>query len=279
MTLLGYNLDVQDFHGLSGRCEPVAWWEKDGGEFHHDGAFSSKSRQVPALVVMYCEEAPGRGEGGMEGTTMRCWQDGESFYCPPGSTLFFKTGRALELADPELARRARRMTCVYTGGFDRVKVGEYPIMCVAAASPPPRCCSSRPLRSLTRSPAGALARARRSPTWLTAMHPPSHLDDKEGGPAEGAPEGGESGEGEKKCMRHALVQRDPTSGAESVLVTWTCLSYLEEEDGEGNARRLEYEEGRLFIEELLGPASRPEYLTAVDYSSGDYCIFGTGAPP
>lgn len=114
MTLLGYNLNVEDFHGLSGRLEPVAWWEKDGGEFHHDGAFSAKSRQVPALVCMYCEEAP-EANGNMHGTTMRCWGEGESFYCPPGSTLFFRPGKALELASPELARRARRMHCVYTG--------------------------------------------------------------------------------------------------------------------------------------------------------------------
>ena len=43
MTVLGYALDLKDFHGVSGRLEPVAWWEKATGESHQDGAFSSKS--------------------------------------------------------------------------------------------------------------------------------------------------------------------------------------------------------------------------------------------
>jgi len=56
------------------------------------------------------------------------WETGESMYCPPGSTLFYQTGRALALASPEVASRARRMRCVYKGGFDRVRVDQYPRM-------------------------------------------------------------------------------------------------------------------------------------------------------
>ena len=37
MTVLGYALELEDFHGVSGRLEPVAWWEKATGEWHQDG--------------------------------------------------------------------------------------------------------------------------------------------------------------------------------------------------------------------------------------------------
>ena len=238
MTLLGYNLDVQNYHGLSGRLEPVAWWEKDNGEFHHDGAFNTTTREIPFLVVMYCEETPtpGAEKDGMQGTTMRCWGDDKTLYCPPGSTLFYRTSRAMHLASPKMARRARRMRCVYIGGFDRVKEHEYPIM---------------------------------SPTYLTAMQPPIHQTASE------SDENSETKEAKEERFTHALVQTDPETGAESVLVTWTCLSYLEELDDEntGSWRQLEYEEGRLFIEDLLGPAASPPYVTVVDYMPGDYCIF------
>ena len=126
-AVLGYTPDgIEDYHGLTGKITPRSWWEKISGEFHHDGAFSAKSPIIPALVSMYCEEAP-IDDSSIEGFTMK-WETGESMYCPPGSTLFYQTGRALALASPEVASRARRMRCVYTGGFDRVREGQYPCM-------------------------------------------------------------------------------------------------------------------------------------------------------
>ncbi len=39
-NVLGYAAEVADWHGLSGSLEPTAWWEKQHGQFHHDGGFS-----------------------------------------------------------------------------------------------------------------------------------------------------------------------------------------------------------------------------------------------
>ena len=94
----------------------------------HDliGGFSKKTPEMPALVAMYCEESPS-GDPTIEGFTMK-WPTGESLYCPPGSTLFYQSCQALDLVSPEVADRARRMRCACKGGFDRVKVGQYPKM-------------------------------------------------------------------------------------------------------------------------------------------------------
>ena len=35
-------------------------WEKIGCQFHHDGGFSATAPPPPAVVSMYCEEAPSR---------------------------------------------------------------------------------------------------------------------------------------------------------------------------------------------------------------------------
>ena len=104
-----------------------------------------------------------------------------------------------------------------------------------------------------------------SATYLTAMDPPEHLKETKSA--------GDAADEQPERMRHALVQKDPDTCEESVVVTWTCLSYIEEAEEDGTVRRLEYEEGRQFIENLLGPAARPPHLTAVDYSSGDVCFF------
>ena len=138
-SILGFASFV-DAHGLSGKLHPRSWWEKNAGEWHHDGAFSARSPVVPALVSMSCFEAPAPEEA--DGSTVPAelvWNDNEKLTLPPGSTLFYSTRKALEFATEEDAARARKMICVYKGGFDRVREGQYPKM---------------------------------SNTWLTALEPP-----------------------------------------------------------------------------------------------------------
>ena len=139
-SILGFASHVE-LHGLRGKLHPRSWWERNAGEWHHDGAFSARSPVVPALVSMSCFEAP-TPEEEVDGSIVPAelmWNEKEKLTLPPGSTLFYSTRKALELAKPEDVARARKMICVYKGGFDRVRVGQYPKM---------------------------------SNTWLTALEPP-----------------------------------------------------------------------------------------------------------
>ena len=50
-----------------------------------------------------------------------------------GSTLFCSMKLALKLAQPDLLRRARRLTCVYRRGFGKVVEGVYPLIAPSLA--------------------------------------------------------------------------------------------------------------------------------------------------
>ena len=120
-SVLGFAEAVEGWHGLSGRLEPSAWWERKAGQFHHDGGFSASAPSPPVLVGMHCHEAPTGGGGGGKP--------------PPGATLFLSTRRAMDLAPAAVAARARRLRCVYREGFGRVREGEYPVMSESMLTP------------------------------------------------------------------------------------------------------------------------------------------------
>ena len=186
-------------------------------------------------------------------------ETGETLECPAASTLFYLTRRAMldGGAPPGLAERARRVRCVYTEGFGRVRQGQYPRMSpsyLTALEPPLGPKEDREHTSITEFGYGA-----GETHWLAADTFADCCEKDEQ-------------EMERDVFRHSLVQRDE-DGRECVVVTWTCLNCLEELDDGGAWRQLEYEDARTLVEGLLGRASAPPHLLAVDWAPGDCVIF------
>ena len=297
-AVLGFAESVDDYHGLYGTLHPRSWWERASGELHHDGAFSARSRSVPRAVMMcdaarapgtrahahaehlappraaaragadagpddsrpggrYCEESAIAQPAAA--TVRSSSETGETLECPAASTLFYLTRRAMldGGAPPGLAERARRVRCVYTEGFGRVRQGQYPRMSpsyLTALEPPLGPKEDREHKSITEFGYGA-----GETHWLAADTFADCCEKDEQ-------------EMERDVFRHSLVQRDE-DGRECVVVTWTCLNCLEELDDAGAWRQLEYEDARTLIEGLLGRASAPPHLLAVDWAPGDCVIF------
>lgn len=277
-NVLGYAEVVTNWHGLSGYLEPTAWWEKESGQFHHDGGFSRTAPPPPALVAMSCEEAP------TDGTECSCtdlhWaetaEDAPSraaqLVCPPGSTLFFSTRLPLQLhgVSGPVSARARRIRCCYTSGFGRVEVGAYPMMTKSLLTPlrPP---SAADGAEVPRKPAAQRQPAHRSITEFESFE----------GLAFGE-EGSDDATRGDDTYRHPLVQRD-ARGREYVVVHAVCLDHLEERadgeladatgDGEGCWRPLPWADSQALLEELLAPAARPPHLLLVDWRAGDVVLF------
>ena len=246
-NVLGCAESITNWHGLTGHLEPTAWWEKQHGQFHHDGGFSASAPPPPALVAMMCEETPPPTTG--VPTTLK-WEDGTTLECPPGSTLFYSTRVAMELATPEVAARARMMRCVYKEGFGRVREGEYPRMSKTMLTP-----LSKPSVGN-----GGETSSYRSITEFESFETLAF----------GA-EGGDDGASE--VYFQPLVQRDERE-REFVVVHAVCLDHLEEWDGiELEWQPLSWEESQAFIEALLAPAARPPHLRLIEWLPGDVLFF------
>ena len=269
-NVLGYAADVADWHGLSGWLEPTAWWERASGQFHHDGGFSATAPPPPALVSMYCEEAPTSGmetaalvgtaaladssaPAAVSGGSHSLATDGfrpqpdaasaASVPHPPGATMFFSTRLPLQLAPTAIAARARRLRCCYKDGFGRVRLGEYPLMS----------------RSLLRPLTPPCARGdHRSITEFESFERIAFGERASGG---AAPE----------PFRHMLVQRD-TLGREYVVVHTVCLDHLEEWGRDGWVA-LPWEASQELLEALLAPAASPPHLLSIDWRPGDLVVF------
>jgi len=246
-NVLGYAEAVEDWHGLSGHLEPTAWWEKRSGQFHHDGGFSSSAPQPPALVSMYCEEAPSKGT-----PPAFLWHPPTATHldCPPGATMFFSTRVALQLAPVDVAARARCLRCCYKEGFGRIRIGEYPIL---------------------------------SESFLTPLHPPSAPIDERASHrsitkfesfetlAFGQGGGVEADTDTAPFFHHRLVQCD-TRGREYVVVHTVCLDHLEELTGD-KWMPLSWAASQEFVERLLAPAASPPYLQLIDWQAGDVVLW------
>ena len=233
----------RNWHGLTGHLEPTAWWEKQHGQFHHDGGFGERA-PPPALVAMMCEETPPPTTG--VPTTLK-WEDGTTLECPPGSTLFYSTRVAMELATPEVAARARMMRCVYKEGFGRVREGEYPRMSKTMLTP-----LSKPSVGN-----GGETSSYRSITEFESFETLAF----------GA-EGGDDGASE--VYFQPLVQRDERE-REFVVVHAVCLDHLEEWDGIEQWQPLSWEESQAF--DTSGARGRPPHLRLIEWLPGDVLFF------
>mmetsp|Transcript_7074 Transcript_7074/g.17693 ORF Transcript_7074/g.17693 Transcript_7074/m.17693 type:complete len:422 (+) Transcript_7074:75-1340(+) len=223
------------WHGLEGDIWPTPWWEARNIEWHQDGAFSATTSGSPpmALVSMFCKETPSGGGGQLTwpGTD-------EALPFADGATLFYSTKKALELAAPALAARARRMVGVYSEGFKNVVEDVYPVMSATGLVP-------------TALP----------PEDRTGFAPHVPLFD------EGASvELGATLKCEKSVVKYGLVQI--AEGRESVLVSALCLDYLEE-DG----KPLTWKDSMDFLEQLLGPAACPPHVYAHRWEPGSMVIW------
>lgn len=236
-NVLGYAESVVDWHGLSGRLEPTAWWERASGQWHHDGGFSATAPPPPALVMMYCEEAPRQASS----STRVLGLD-----CPPGATLFYSTRAALEMAPADVAARARRLRCCYKEGFGRVQVGEYPRMSDSLLTP---------LSPPTHEVEGQ--GKHRSITEFESFETLAFGKN------------GDSRSQEPFC--HLLVQQD-SLGREYVVVHSVCLDHMEElRDHVWHA--LSWASSQAFLEMLLAPATTAERILLVDWRPGDVVLF------
>lgn len=283
--ILGHSQEpVKDWFGLSGMLKAGdTWWERGDskespfwGTWHHDGGHGGANLPNPAFVAMYCQENPRKG-----GSTVHFSPDAKPLTYPAGATLFCSTRLALELASPHLRTRARSMVSVYSRGFGRAVEGVYPVMRQSRISPvfpsaeklgpdgQPFPGSSeagaflleeedRPIpASIGRSVDAYLKQRedleRDDPTALAALKRLYSLNPKTG----------------EKEMREALVQTDPFSGKEYVLMSTQSLHHLEE-PGKG---ALSWSESMDFLEELLGPAAQPPHVVALDWRPGDYAFW------
>ena len=140
---LGHSPEMlKDWHGLSGRLSidgtENTFWERRTGNWHHDGGFSATTPPPPAIVSMYCERCPRRG-----GSVLRLGGPSDEGSVPfsPGATLFYSTRLALQMASPDLAARARRMTVVYGArGFAKIQVISWVFWFVARDTKSQTCC-------------------------------------------------------------------------------------------------------------------------------------------
>eukprot|EP00931_Biecheleriopsis_adriatica_P074309 TRINITY_DN48397_c0_g1_i1.p1 TRINITY_DN48397_c0_g1~~TRINITY_DN48397_c0_g1_i1.p1 ORF type:complete len:423 (+),score=40.13 TRINITY_DN48397_c0_g1_i1:158-1426(+) len=247
-NVLGCADFLQDWHGLSGRLRPGAWWEEESCQFHHDGGFSVNSPPPPALVAMYCEETPTQG-----GSTLK-WGDNSELRYAPGATLFYSTRVALQVATVAVVKRARAMTCCYREGFGQVQRDVYPIMSSTGLVPSncSKACGNTGHQSITDSDFMSLENF----AFDGASPPKANSLSLYGVDLEGI-----------RVFRHALVQHD--SMGEYILVHAVCLDHLEEE-GRG---ALTWEESVSFIENLLAPAARPLHMIAYQWRPGDVVVF------
>jgi len=216
---LGKAERVENWHGLTGTLRPTGHWEREHGQWHHDGGFCAGAPPPPMLIAMTCAEVPRNGSG---------------------ATLFYDSSAAMRLAGASaLAQRARRMLCVYTSGFDRVVDGVYPVMSTSMLVPvsqSPR--AKNDCADAAHSKMGDEFRRLDSGVWAS--------NSRDGGSSPRQP------------LSHRLVQRGGARRGvgEYVVVHTVCLDHLEEEDEHGgSARALGWEESMAFIEDLLGPAA------------------------
>ena len=72
---------------------------------------------------------------------------------------------------------------------------------------------------------------------------------------------------------HDLIQRD-RNGNEIIVVHSLCFEEMQEYDAcTCTWQSLSYNESCALIEELLGPAAKAPFITAVDWKPGDFAIF------
>lgn len=202
----------------------------------------------PALVSMYCQEAP----LDVSGTTMSFAESQkESVSCPAGATLFFPT--LLSLADPDLAKRALRMRCVYKESFGRVVKDKYPSMSATFLTP----VSQSPIVEMRSDMKSSVDTGYRSNTDSYA----DRQKQFEGG-----------AQATNEIYKHLLVQKDE-SGRDFIVVHTVCLDHIEERLESGEWVSLSWSKSQEFIELLLRPLSEPPNLTIIDWRPGDLLIF------
>ena len=216
---------------------------------------------------MYCQEAP----LDVSGTTMSFAESQkESVSCPAGATLFFPT--LLSLADPDLAKRALRMRCVYKESFGRVVTDKYPSMNTSFLTP----VSQSPIVEMRSDMKSSVDTGYRSNTDSYA----DRQKQFEGGaqatnghrskPYTYIFEGGAQATNE--IYKHLLVQKDE-SGRDFIVVHTVCLDHIEERLESGEWVSLSWSKSQEFIELLLRPLSEPPNLTIIDWRPGDLLIF------
>ena len=230
--------DAVDWGGLRGFVAPSSDLAGPRHQFHHDIAMGERAGPLPPVVSLYCAEAPKRGGGAIPLPT-----GGEIRYAA-GSTLYASARRALELAPPALAKRARRMVCCNRNVFVTSAPGtpeeeRYPKMAPSGCRP-----ASPP------SAADLQHAAQVRKEKLAADNDGNHL-------------GGD----EFDRSRVSLVQTG-ADGSSHLLVNTLELDHLEEGGVE-----LSWEESMSFLEALMERGTQPEEILVHSWRPGQLCLW------
>ena len=250
-----------DLYGLQGELRSTSFWTRDGGQYHHDGAFSPASTIPPAIVGMTCEASPtacdpttvfvysNEQEGLAEDATPAV-----AVPCPAGATLFIPT--LIKHVNASLLQRARRMRCVYVESFGRVLPPEYPIMSKSWITP------------VRQSPIVAeRGEEKTKDAGYMSNTDTSYAEKQRLFEAGGGSTTDES-------YAHLLVQADEF-GDDFIVCHTVCLDHLEEDISSSRTgecwQTLSWEDSQSFLERLLAPAT--SRMVAIDWRAGDLVLW------
>jgi hypothetical protein len=240
-----------DWAGLRGSVRPTARWEMDRPNWHHDMQIGPSVPTPPAVLSFYCREVPSQGSGFLR------YHDGSPMPYSPGSTLFRTTRRGLAGLQPAVATRARVMVGLYSGVAYSI---------IAHRQTTEQAFSDSVAGRELASASAALSQERYPVMTSDGSVPSMPPSMKE--IAQATAHTSPISHQRVDHSRVSLVQRDPTTGDEYVLVNGIQLDGLEE-----HGQKLGWQESMDFVRAVLAPLTRQSTAFAHTWKSNQLVIW------